>query len=74
MTHAMDGFVHKAFSVAYGTSFDEVSEAYHTIEHPLSLVACSMMKSDDTICCCGVRSASEPYAVAHACTIHTEAT
>ena len=25
VTHAMDGFVHKAFSVAYGTSFDEVS-------------------------------------------------
>ena len=29
VTHAMDGFVHKAFSVAYATSFDEVRLACH---------------------------------------------
>ena len=27
VTHNIDGFVHKAFSVAFGTSFDEVCAA-----------------------------------------------
>lgn len=27
ITHSMDGFVHKAFSIAYATSFDEVGHA-----------------------------------------------
>lgn len=31
VTHAMDGFVHKAFSVAYATSFDEVRLPCHVI-------------------------------------------
>ena len=44
VTHAMDGFVHKAFSVAYAASFDEVRLACRAIKHPTSHVATPILE------------------------------
>ena len=42
VTHNVDGFVHKAFSVAFGTSFDEVCCAIRKLSVKGVCMACKM--------------------------------